>query len=267
MVEDALRTTRRYVRCDYQSEFPHYHMKGLRMRTGSENMFVQRSAIAMALAASCTLFAGCSSDSILNTDKASVRLANAMTGGSGSLGLGVNGGVQGAPVAYQSYGSCQKLSPNVTTFTVGAAGTSTALVSSSATTLSEGTRYTVLASGSATTPNLTVLTDDYTTPSSGRARLRVVNAVGVGALFDTYVGAPSAALGTASQTSVAFNSSPAFLDVPSGATEVNVTVPGTQTVLGTSAAFTLNSGDIRTLVITPSATVGGTYSSFLVPEC
>lgn len=231
-------------------------------------MFSSRSiTIGMAMTAACLAFTACSSDNGTGTsDKATVRFVNATTGGTGSLGLTTNSGAQGSAVAYQNYGGCQTITPGSTNFSVASAGSSTVAGSLPNQTLTAGSRYTLLASGSAASPTLTLMNDTYTTPASGRARLRVFNAT-ASLPFDVYVGTPGASLGTANASNVAVNSSPSFLDVPSGATAVNVTGVGTQTILGTSSSYTLGSGSVNTLVVTPSATLGGMYTSFIVPEC
>ncbi|HXC25611.1 MAG TPA: DUF4397 domain-containing protein [Gemmatimonadaceae bacterium] len=233
-------------------------------------MFFQSpNTIFLGLTASCLILNACSTDSVTggNSNQASVRYANTMAGGTGSLVFLENANSTGLTVPYQTVGACQNLSPASTDFSVEQSGTSTVLASLSGETLTAGSRYTVLATGTTTAPNLIFLTDTYTTPASGRGRLRVINAVGVGISFDVYIGTPGSALGTANQTNVGFNTSQAFLDIPAGLTVVQVTTPGTQTVLGTSGNFTVNSGDVTTLVVGPATTVGGAFTSFFVPEC
>jgi hypothetical protein len=95
----------------------------------------------------------------------------------------------------------------------------------------------------------------------------VINAVNLTSPFDVYVGSPGAPLGTSPQTNTGFNTSYNYLDVPDGATEVNFTAVGTQTVLGTSDTFTLNGSTAQTIYVTPPTTVGGDYTSFRVPSC
>jgi hypothetical protein len=189
-----------------------------------------------------------------------------MSGGTGSLVFTVNDSTVGQTVTFPGASSCQKTPAAATDFAVEQSGSSTALATLSGETLTAGSHYTVLATGTTTTPYLIFLTDTYTTPATGRGQLRVINAVGTGSPFDVYVGASGAALGTANQSNVSFNTSQAFLDVPAGSTEVQVTAPGTQTVLGTST-FTVNSGDVLTVVFAPPLTVGGGFPALVVTEC
>jgi len=233
--------------------------------------FLHRHAtLTMAVAASCVALAGC--DNTDNgtgfSDQATVRFVNALSGTtSGSLGLTANGSAQGSGVAYQSYGACQHLTPASTTFAFGES--STALATIPAQTLEAGTRYTVVATGTATTPTYLFLNDTYTTPAAGRARLRIINAADATPL-DVYVSAPGASLGTANLTSVPFDNSDAtaaFIDVPDGSTQVRVTEHGSLVVLGSTSAFTLNSGDVATVVVMPATTLGGDFNLVLVPEC
>jgi hypothetical protein len=216
---------------------------------------------------SCLVLSGCSTDSVTGGgSKSTVRFANAMTGGSGSLVFNVNGSTSGQTVTYQQFGNCQQLNAASTDFSVMLLGGSGALATLSGETLTDGSKYTLLATGSTSIPTLIFLTDTYTTPATGRGRLRVVNAVDAGTSFDVYIGAPGP-LGTVGPLDVGFNTSPAFVDVPEGLTQVRVTIPGTQTVIGTSVNFTVNSGDVTTLVFAPATTVGGALTSFFVPEC
>jgi hypothetical protein len=111
-----------------------------------------------------------------------------------------------------------------------------------------------------------VLDDATTAAASGRAWLRIINSVGVGLPFDAYVGAPGAALGTVAQASTAFSAPYNFINVPAGATQVNATTVGTQTVLGTTGTVTLVGGTPETVIFTPATGVTG-YTSFAVPSC
>jgi hypothetical protein len=224
----------------------------------------------MAVAASCLLFAACDDDDDDGTNppnQSTIRFANAMTGGTGTLALTAGSNAQGGAVNYQTASSCQNLTTGNTSFSISTPGSGTPLVSIPAQNLTAGSRHTIIALGSATAPTALFLTDNFTTPATGRAQLRIINATTVLTPFDVYVTTPGDPLGTANATNVPFNTSQAFLDVPAGLTQVRVTTPGTQTVLGTSADFTLNSGEVRTLVFTPPTTVGGAFTSFFVPQC
>ncbi len=234
-------------------------------------MLVQRPIrIFMALIASCLIFNACDDDDDDGTgpsNQASVRFVNATTGGTGSLAFTIGNNAPGSPIDYQRFGTCQELAPGNTSFSIAQPGSATPLITIPVQDLSAGSNYTIITTGSVATPNFLFLKDTYTTPPSGRARLRVINATAVTSPFDVYVSQPGVPLGTANLSAVGFNTPRDFLDVPSGATQVRVTIPLSQTILGTSANFTLNSGEIRTLVFTPTATVGGTFSSFLTTQC
>lgn len=233
-------------------------------------MLVQRPIrIVAALIISCLIFNACDDDDDDNgpSNQATVRFVNATTGGTGSLSLAIGNNAPGSGIGYQSFGTCQELLPGNTSFSIAQPGSATPLITIPVQDLAAGTKYTIISTGSVATPTFLFLTDTYTTPPVGRARLRIINATAVTSPFDVYVSQPGVPLGTVNLPNVGFNTSRDFLDVPSGATQVRVTVPGTQTILGTSANFTLNSGNIRTLVFTPTATVGGTFSSFLTTQC
>jgi hypothetical protein len=231
-------------------------------------MFLQRSStVLLGLTASCLVLGGCNASTAAGPSKAVLHFVNLMTGGSGSLVFNINGSTTGTTVTFPGSSSCQKTPAAATDFAVEPSGSSTALATLSGETLTVGGVYTVFATGSTTTPFLIFLTNTYITPATGHAQIRVINAVGTGSPFDVYIGASGAALGTVNQSNVTFNStSQPFVDVPAGATEVRVTTPGTQTVLGTST-FTLTSGEILTVAFAPPLTVGGGFPAALVAEC
>jgi len=231
-------------------------------------MFLSRHTTASVLAlASCFILGACDTSSTTTgtSNQATVRFVNAMTGSS-TLSLSSNS-TAGTGVAYQAFGACQTVPTGSVNFAIGQTGSSTALVTIPATTVSAGGRYTVIATGSVSASTYLLLNDAFTTPASGRARLRVINAVGLTTPFDVYVGTPGSSLGTANQTNVAFNTSQSFLDVPSGATQVWITTPGTQTVLGTTGSFTLSRSTPQTVVVTPAVTVGGQLVTVITPNC
>lgn len=234
-------------------------------------MFLHKAhVILLGLGGSCVMLSACGSDTSTgaNSHKAAVRYVNAMTGGTGSLVFTTNGNTNGQTVAYQQSSSCQSLNPAATDFSVEQSGSSTALANLSGETLAGGGRYTVVAAGNTTLqPQLIFLNDTYTTPATGRGRIRVVNAVNTATPFDVYIGTPGSSLGTSSQSNLTYNTATSYIDVPAGLTQVTVTAPGTQTQLGTSANFTVNSGDVSTIVFTPATTNGGLLTSFSVPEC
>lgn len=231
-------------------------------------MFLNKTnTILLGLTGSCLILGGCSTDKVTGrSGTAAVRYVNALTGGTGSLVFDVNESTTGQTVAYQSSAGCQSLNSASTDFSVTQSGSSTVLASVLGQTLTSGGHYTLIASGTSVTPSLVFLNDSYTTPATGRARIRVLNAVGSATTFDVYINAQGAALGTPVASSVGFNTSQGFIDEPAGSTQITVTPHGTQTVLG-SVTLNVNSGDITTVVFTPATTLGGAFTSFAVQEC
>ncbi|HXC25610.1 MAG TPA: DUF4397 domain-containing protein [Gemmatimonadaceae bacterium] len=220
----------------------------------------------LGLTASCMVLGGCNTSAISGSSKATLHFVNVMSGGSGSLTFNINGGTTGPTVTFPGASTCQRTPAAATDFTVEPSGTSTSLATLSGQTLTAGGVYTVFATGSTTTPYLVLLTNTYLTTATGHGQIRVINAVGTGSPFDVYIGASGAALGTANQTNVTFNTSEPFVDVPAGSTEVQVTSPGTHTLLGTTT-FTVNSGAMLTVAFVPPSTLGGGFPAALVAEC
>jgi hypothetical protein len=233
-------------------------------------MFFNRHfTFSVAALACCCLLSACNDEENPTTpssNQASVRFVNALEGTTQPLVLTTNG-TAGSAVSYQNFGGCQTIPAGTENFSFALNGSSTPLVTIPAQTFTGGGRYTVVATGNPTLPTFLVMNDAYTAPASGRGWLRVVNAVGPTNPFDVYVGTPSAPLGTVNQTNTAYNVTQSYLNVPTGATQVQVTDVGTQTVTGATSSFTVTGGTPQTVFVTPATTAGGAYTTFVVPTC
>ena len=147
---------------------------------------------------------------------------------------------------------------------VNAAGTSTTVIDADVT-LTDGTDYTVIASGLVAQIEPIVLEDDNTAPAAGSVRVRAIHGAPSAPAVDVYVTAPGADLATATPalTGVEFGDVSSYLEVPAGDYQVRVTPAGTKTVAIDSGALTLSGGQVRT-VIAVDATGGGAPFDFLV---
>lgn len=147
---------------------------------------------------------------------------------------------------------------------VNVAGTTTTAIDADVT-LTDGTDYTVIASGLVAQIEPIVLEDDNTAPAAGSVRVRAIHGAPSAPAVDVYVTAPGADLATATPTlaGVEFGDVSDYLDVPAGDYQVRVTPAGTKTVAIDSDALTLAGGQVRT-VIAVDAAGGGAPFDFLV---
>lgn len=203
------------------------------------------------------------------TSSATVRFVNATSGGA-SFDL-LSGGTlttNGRALAYQGASSCLSVPAATPNLTLELTGTTDSLAGF-APTFQAGGRYTILAVGTqANSPQFITLTDSYTTPASGRVRLRIVNATTAlqGASLDVYVGTDST-LGTPVATTLAAGSATAFFDLPNGTTRVRLTSAGTQTVVLDTGTLSLASGAVQSIVVTDPAAGGSALRSFVATSC
>ena len=147
---------------------------------------------------------------------------------------------------------------------VNAAGTSTTVIDADVD-LTDGSDYTVIASGLVASIKPIVLQDDNSTPPAGTVRVRAIHGAPSAPAVDVYVTSPGADLESASPAlgNVAFEDVSDYLEVPAGEYQVRVTPTGTKTVVIDSGALTLTSGQVRT-VIAVDAAGGGAPFGFLV---
>ncbi|HEU4954868.1 MAG TPA: DUF4397 domain-containing protein, partial [Gemmatimonadales bacterium] len=137
---------------------------------------------------------------------------------------------------------------------VNAAGTSTTVIDADVD-LTDGTDYSVIASGLLEAIQPIVLEDDNSTPAAGTVRVRAIHGAPSAPAVDVYVTAPGADLTAASPglSNVAFGDVADYLEVPAGDYQVRVTGAGTKTVVIDSGALTLTSGQVRTAIAVDAA--------------
>jgi hypothetical protein len=218
----------------------------------------------LAAALLCPALIACDDkDTTGTTQQAQVRFVNATN--VAGLNFTANGAAGAQNVVFGTPSACQAVNAGTANFGATVAGGTTAFGGTATQTLTGGGRYTVVALGTAAAPQYVVLNDAATTPTAGRARLRVINAV-PGSTSDIHVTAPNATLGTASGTSIGFGAGTTFLDVPAGETQIRFTAPGTQTVSYGGTPFTVTAGQTRTVIIAPDATPN-TFRTVTVQPC
>jgi Domain of unknown function (DUF4397) len=133
--------------------------------------------------------------------------------------------------------------------------------------LTDGTDYTVIASGLVASIAPIVLEDDNSAPGSGNARVRAIHGAPSAPAVDIYVTAPGADLETETPalSAVEFGDVADYIEAPAGDYQVRVTPTGTKTVVIDSGTLSLASGQVRT-AIAVDATGGGAPFSLLLLE-
>ena len=203
----------------------------------------------------------------------SVRFVNATTG-SGSGGFTTNGqfAAGSALAPGQATQACAKIDPGATFFGFGAAnsgGTGLSgnpLVTSNSETIVAGGKYTVVASGSATSPTLIVFSNTLSSElGNNQAAVRFANfAPNTETVYNYvfYLGA----IGTMPLAlNMPFGAISTFSIVPSGANTFSVLqVPGHIPVIESSAA-TLQVGSVNTMALVADASGG--FQLMHLPRC
>jgi len=206
-------------------------------------------------------------------DNTTVRFFNA-TSTTLALDIAQNGtvGSGNGSVAFGSASACTKVNDANPQLTVRPAGSSTNLTGFTPS-FSAGNTYTVIVTGTQVSPVFTTLNDQVTTPSTGNAAVRVVNATtsataGSGN-WDIYVNPASSGTNTPAATVVARNSATGFLTVPAGQSNtIRLTNAGQTAAVQNIAVPSLTAGTVTTLVVTDASTPGGTsLQVFTLPPC
>jgi hypothetical protein len=204
------------------------------------------------------VLAGCggSGDS---SDAGSVRLINA-TLTHPSLDLYQNSSVALSATQVDTVSSYANVPTGSPTFQLNDAGSSTALVTTSAT-ITSGQHYTLLAYESGGSIKTNVLTEDFSAPTSGTGQLRIYDAAIDAGAVDVYITDPATDLATVSTPTTAFSAqtyaqSSSLLPYAPGTYRVRVTVSGNKTqLLLDMPAVVLANQQIITIALTP--TTGG----------
>jgi hypothetical protein len=184
---------------------------------------------------------------------ATVRFVNAT---SRSLDVEVGGHVAtgNASIPFGGSSACINADPLNPGIVVRATGTTTSL--GFAPSLAGGGNYTAVAFDNSGATQF-ALTSWGFKPTSGNSGLSVFDAIpptGLTSSFDVYVTAPAAALGTPAFRNLTFGSATPFFETVAGATQVRLTVAGTQNVVVDAGSRTLAAGQSYLLVLaTPSS--------------
>lgn len=237
-------------------------------------MYSRRITAAILALASVSVIA-CSDDDDdpigTGNDNTTVRFFNATSGGL-SLDIAENGtvGTGNANIGFGVASACTRVSNTNPQLAVRTANSTTSLPGFAPSFAAGGT-YTVLVSGTQAAPVFTTLNDQFTTPTTGNAAVRIVNATtaattGTGS-WDIYVN-PGATLGTPNATAVGRTTASTYLTVPAGqANTIRLTNTGQTTAQLNIAVPSLTSGTVSTIVVADAATGTTTLRTFTLPAC
>ena len=222
-----------------------------------KNVLVMPVLVTVLSAAAC----GGDSDSTSPAATARVRFFNATTGMTGSGGFTTNGQfASGSALGFgQSTQTCATVTAGSTSFAFGAANTGdtglsgNALASLNNQSITAGGNYTVVATGSATSPTLFLL-DNTITGSLGtnQAAVRFVNlAPGTVNPFTVFAGVVGAG-GTLMAANIAVGSATTFSTMASGSNAFTILNGHDIVISGSPATLTLSAGSVNTVAIVPN---------------
>jgi hypothetical protein len=119
-----------------------------------------------------------------------------------------------------------------------------------------GAYYTVVhvgnsRAGAAVKEKLWIIPDALPTQSSATVQYRIINTASVQGAVDVYVSATGTTTGSPTASSLAFQSATTYLSQSPGALVIKLTQPGTQTIVGAAAGYTLQAGTAGTTAADP----------------
>ncbi len=201
-----------------------------------------------------------------------VRFFNATMGMTGSGGFTTNGQfATGSALAF-GQSKCATVDPGQVSFGFGGANsggtglTGSALATLNAQSITAGGNFTVVATGTATSPTLFLLDNNYPGAlGTNQAAVRFVNlAPGTANPFTAFTGVLGSG-GTLTVTNFAVGAPTTFNTVASGANAFTILNGHDIVVSGSAATLTLQGGTVNTLAIVPN-TSGG-FQLINLPRC
>lgn len=172
-----------------------------------------------------------------------------------------------ADVPYRAASGYLEVAPGQRNLKVNAAGTATTVIDADVE-LTDGTDYTVIASGPVAALAPIVLEDDNTAPGAGNVKVRAIHGAPGAPAVDIYVTAPDADLASESPvlTGVEFGDVADYIEAPAGAYRVRVTPTGSKTVVIDSGELSLASGEVRTVIALDAAGGGAPFELLVLPD-
>ncbi len=199
------------------------------------------------------LFAACSKNNSSPANSASVMFVNACNG-SVNIDTKVNGTKlsSASNLAYFSNSGYQNVSSGTNVpvnFYLTAQGTP---LCNGAASLITGAHYSIFAGGIITTPSFVVTTDDMTAPTSGNAKVRLINLSSDALNESLYIGTQGL------DSNIAYNTCSPFFEVPASMGQVLVQDPLKPTKVASIANQSLLAGKIYTIMISGTSLGTGT---------
>jgi hypothetical protein len=225
---------------------------------------LRRWFISLAVLSFCALTA--CSDSTGTSRFATIRFGNATNS---SLDLATNGTIAtgNSSLGFGGSGSCTLIDVFTPALEVRQAGTTNVVSFGFSPSFVGGNSYIVVAYPGFGGATQFASINTSIVAAAGQAGLRVVNLAAGSGIYDVYVTAPGAALGTASATSIGFGTTSGLINVAAGAQLVRLTSTGTQTVAINAGNLTFTAGQNAVLVIAPPAPGTTALRTFLVAAC
>ena len=238
-----------------------------------------KKVLIMPLLAAASLASACGGDGDLTGigTTTRVRFFNATTGMAGSGGFATNGQfASGSTLAFgQSSQTCATVDPGTTSFGFGAANAGgTGLSGAALSTLNNqnvkvGGNYTMVATGSAASPQLYLLDNTFSgSLASNQAAVRFVNlAPGPATLpniFYVFTTWPPVQEGSLFEASLLVGSPTTFRPVASGPTSFS-TIIGHQMETVNTNSVNLQAGTVNTIAIVPNPSGG--HQLITIPRC
>ncbi len=170
-------------------------------------------------------------------------------------------------VPYLAASDYLELSAGEHNFKVNAAGTATTVIDADVD-LTDGTDYTVIASGLAASIAPIVLEDDNSAPASGNVKVRAIHGAPSAPAVDIYVTAPGADLTdeTPALSGVDFGDVSNYIEAPAGDYQVRVTPTGVKVVVIDSGTLSLEAGQVRTAIAVDAAGGGGPFDLLVLDD-
>jgi hypothetical protein len=205
------------------------------------------------------------------SSSAHFRFVQASTSVPNNVDLQVDGKTVQTAVGYGQTATYRTISSGSRKFELFATGTTTNPYVSASVSLHSG-NTTVIAENPFASIGLNVYTDDNTAPTTGNAKLRIINASPTAPLsqgIDVYVVPTGQGIGGFSPqiTSLTFQNASSYLSLAANNYDVIMTVTGTQNILsGLTGTYNLTTGQIRTIVVIDAPFGGGPFSQLLLND-
>jgi hypothetical protein len=215
----------------------------------------------VAVASALVALSGCSGSSSSSTTK--IRAVDTIYTGTATFTTLVSGATLPTSLGTIAYGgSTFYQSATTGSNTIYATQNTSSLTSNSIATINSGNHYTAFLFGppsSATLGTLDIAADDQTTPATGNTRLRIIHAASDLGALDVYKNGSDL---VSDQTFANYSAS--YNEFSAGMYQFDAYPTGTSTTAQATQTFTLNAGQLYTLLITEKSS--GHYEMIMIND-